>query len=37
MTTALFIGRFAPAHKGHIAAVKKLLSEYDKVIIGLGS
>ena len=37
MTTALFIGRFAPAHKGHIAAVMKLLSEYDKVIIGLGS
>ena len=37
MTTALFIGRFAPAHKGHVDAVMKLLNDYDRVVIGLGS
>lgn len=37
MTTAFFIGRFAPAHIGHIDAIMKALNEYDKVIVGLGS
>ena len=37
MKTALFIGRFAPSHKGHIEAIMKMLDSYDKVIIGLGS
>ena len=34
---ALFIGRFAPPHKGHIVAIKNLLKTNDKVVIGLGS
>jgi len=37
MTTALFIGRFQPFHKGHLAAVKQILEENDKVLIGIGS
>ena len=37
MKTALFIGRFAPAHKGHIEAIMKMLNSYDKLVIGLGS
>jgi len=37
MKTALFIGRFAPAHKGHIEAILSMLKKYDKVVIGLGS
>ena len=36
-TTAFFIGRFAPPHKGHIQAILKLINNYDEVIIGLGS
>ena len=34
---ALFIGRFQPFHKGHYTAVKNLLTEYQEVIIALGS
>jgi nicotinamide-nucleotide adenylyltransferase len=34
---ALFVGRFAPPHKGHIEAIIKLVSEFDEVLIGLGS
>jgi nicotinamide-nucleotide adenylyltransferase len=34
---ALFIGRFAPPHKGHIEAIINLVSEFDEVVIGLGS
>jgi cytidyltransferase-like protein len=34
---ALFIGRFAPPHKGHIEAIINLASEFDEVVIGLGS
>jgi len=37
MTTALFIGRFQPPHKGHIAAVQNLTRQHDKVVIALGS
>lgn len=37
MTTALFIGRFAPAHRGHVNVIMDLLKNYDRVIIGLGS
>ena len=37
MKTALFIGRFAPPHKGHINAIIKMLKEYDKLILCLGS
>lgn len=37
MKTALFIGRFAPAHKGHVSVIMRLLETYDRVVIGLGS
>lgn len=37
MKTGLFIGRFQPFHKGHLEAVKRILKEVDKVIIGIGS
>lgn len=37
MTTALFIGRFQPFHKGHLKAILDLLKNSDKVIIGIGS
>lgn len=37
MKKALFIGRFAPAHKGHIQAIINLLNDFDEVVIGLGS
>ena len=37
MKTAVFIGRFQPFHKGHLFAIKEILSENDKVKIVLGS
>jgi len=37
MTTALFIGRFQPFHKGHLSAIKEIFKEADKLIIGVGS
>ncbi|MCD6523333.1 MAG: adenylyltransferase/cytidyltransferase family protein [Candidatus Diapherotrites archaeon] len=37
MTTAIFVGRFQPLHKGHIHAIKQALKDYDEVIIGIGS
>jgi len=37
MTTALFLGRFQPFHKGHLAAVKQILSECDRLVIAIGS
>ena len=37
MARTLFIGRFQPFHKGHLAMVKKILQDNDEVIIGIGS
>ncbi len=37
MPVALFIGRFQPLHKGHIAVIRNLLKKYDKVLVGIGS
>lgn len=34
---ALFIGRFQPFHNGHLHVVKKLLKNYDELIIAIGS
>jgi len=34
---ALFIGRFQPFHKGHLWAVKFILRNCEKIIIGIGS
>ena len=34
---ALFIGRFQPFHNGHLKVIKEASSEYDKIIIGIGS
>ncbi len=34
---ALFIGRFQPFHKGHLKVVQSILSDFDEVIIGIGS
>ncbi len=35
--SALLIGRFQPFHKGHLAVIKKILSEADELIIVVGS
>ncbi len=37
MTTALFLGRFQPLHKGHLRIIKKAAKENKKVIIAIGS
>jgi nicotinamide-nucleotide adenylyltransferase len=37
VTRTLFIGRFQPFHKGHLAMVKKILETNDEVVIGIGS
>jgi len=34
---ALFIGRFQPFHKGHMAMVKRILETNDEIIVGIGS
>ena len=34
---ALIIGRFQPLHKGHLEVIKKVASECDRMIIGIGS
>ncbi len=34
---AFMVGRFQPFHNGHLAAIKKILSENSSVIIGIGS
>jgi cytidyltransferase-like protein len=34
---ALYIGRFAPPHKGHINVILWLLSLYEHLVIGIGS
>ncbi len=33
----LFIGRFQPFHKGHMAVVEQMTEECDSIIIGVGS
>jgi nicotinamide-nucleotide adenylyltransferase len=35
--TALFIGRFQPFHLGHLKYIKKILKNYNKIIIVIGS
>lgn len=37
MTTALFIGRFQPFHKGHVQAVRDILKKHSHIIIAIGS
>ncbi len=37
MTRTLFIGRFQPFHKGHLAMVKQILETNDEIVIGIGS
>ena len=37
MTTALFIGRFQPFHKGHLKDIKAASKECYEVIIAIGS
>lgn len=37
MPRALFIGRFQPFHKGHLAVLLKLLRQYDEVVVVIGS
>lgn len=34
---ALFVGRFQPFHRGHIAMVKRILDANDTIIVGIGS
>jgi nicotinamide-nucleotide adenylyltransferase len=34
---ALFIGRFQPFHNGHLLVVQSLSTQYDEIIIGIGS
>lgn len=34
---AFFIGRFQPFHLGHLDAIKQILTQYPKIIIGIGS
>jgi nicotinamide-nucleotide adenylyltransferase len=34
---ALFIGRFQPFHLGHLKFLKDVYSDYDELIIGIGS
>ncbi|WFO75723.1 nicotinamide-nucleotide adenylyltransferase [Desulfurococcaceae archaeon MEX13E-LK6-19] len=33
----LFPGRFQPFHLGHVYAIKKLLEDFDEIVIGIGS
>lgn len=37
MTTGLFVGRFQPFHKGHLATVKFALGRVDQLVIVVGS
>jgi nicotinamide-nucleotide adenylyltransferase len=37
LTTGLFIGRFQPFHKGHLATVKFALAKVDLLVIVVGS
>jgi nicotinamide-nucleotide adenylyltransferase len=33
----LFVGRFQPFHRGHLEAVKEILSKVDELVIAIGS
>lgn len=35
MTTALYIGRFQPFHKGHLSAIRYIEKKADRIIIGI--
>ena len=37
MKHALFIGRFQPFHNAHLSDIKRILKDYDKIIIAVGS
>lgn len=37
MATGLFVGRFQPFHKGHLATVRFALSKVDQLVIVVGS
>jgi len=37
LTTGLFVGRFQPFHKGHLAAIKFALGRVDLLVIVVGS
>lgn len=37
MCRAFYIGRFQPLHKGHVHAIKYILSNCEEIIIGIGS
>lgn len=37
MVTGLFVGRFQPFHKGHLATVKFALGKVDQLVIVVGS
>ena len=34
---ALFIGRFQPFHLGHLLLLQRLSTQYEEIIIGIGS
>lgn len=34
---ALFIGRFQPFHRGHLLLLQRLATQYEEIIIGIGS
>ncbi len=34
---ALFIGRFQPFHRGHLFMTRRILEDFDQLIIGVGS
>src|SRR5207245_2773190 len=34
---ALFVGRFQPFHRGHLATVRRILETNDEIIVGIGS
>jgi nicotinamide-nucleotide adenylyltransferase len=34
---ALFVGRFQPFHKGHLFMTKRILEDFDQILIGVGS
>ena len=37
MKRALFLGRFQPLHKGHVAVMKRILGDYDELVVVIGS